>query len=564
MSSNLQREDSGSVASSVSDWTAIPSVGKEPSSTSESVASCSYQSSWRGTDGFRAFVPSSDVSSASSVISGFDMLDLNGESVRKCHACRFNNKPDAGICQGCGRALVANPNIFMDQELQASLMQKEERALLYDLRKRQMMHESSIKDQSDIGAKDVHQSVRYTTGFMPVPKINLRMAMDRFLHFANHQKDEESKVRLGFVFTTKKPGQIKRVQMAGFETGKQGLPVFHSSDEAYGYWVDYQSGGKQGHQLYAITEDDANSFMADPMHCVGWIVALFPGKKHTFNPVQTYRDGHVLECVPSLHCPGQVYNSCTLYHGDACIPLVCFDAELRKERDFVITLRSLQQTFLDFMEDIHISAESIESYAQSRNDETNKSTGSSTAKSDPSIKESPSKTNRDGNESTDAGAPLELYSLSATEGRGVYVGEHKMRFCSVCDMLVGHLEPCPNGCDDKNTDIGDGTKKNESPLKRTDYSTVWPSAGAPSSSSDSLPDDTKKQSSDVLVRCFLENDDLQPLSECHTHDHDWSLVDGNEQTVLCVEDTNQTPTKRRRTYSANSVFHPSSSQTDNK
>ena len=59
--------------------------------------------------GWSTFPSDVSTSSASSTISGFDLLSINGSSLRTCNRCSHCNAEGSGICMGCGVALLANP-----------------------------------------------------------------------------------------------------------------------------------------------------------------------------------------------------------------------------------------------------------------------------------------------------------------------------------------------------------------------------------------------------------------------------------------------------------------------
>ena len=63
---------------------------------------------------------------SSSIISGFDVLSLNGSSHRQCRRCTFLNNKENTLCFVCDNALVANPCLDVDQQIALNLQRKEE------------------------------------------------------------------------------------------------------------------------------------------------------------------------------------------------------------------------------------------------------------------------------------------------------------------------------------------------------------------------------------------------------------------------------------------------------
>ena len=89
-------------------------------------------------------------SSDSSLISQFDYISLSGETLKRCHKCRFNNSESSVMCKMCGRALVANPNISMDEQIALHLHQKElqnaQALALEEERKRNLSSQDPLYD----------------------------------------------------------------------------------------------------------------------------------------------------------------------------------------------------------------------------------------------------------------------------------------------------------------------------------------------------------------------------------------------------------------------------------
>ena len=71
-------------------------------------------------------------SRASSAISGFVVLDYGGGSLRSCKICTKLNPFEAVICDICGTALVANPNVDMDDQIALNVQNKEQKKIFTD------------------------------------------------------------------------------------------------------------------------------------------------------------------------------------------------------------------------------------------------------------------------------------------------------------------------------------------------------------------------------------------------------------------------------------------------
>ncbi|KAL7572651.1 hypothetical protein ACA910_010398 [Epithemia clementina (nom. ined.)] len=132
---------------------------------------------------------------ASSILSGFDMLDINGQTVRVCPLDRYRNAIVDGssaaptICQGCGAALVANPCPDVDYQIAWHLQQKEEREALVQLQvaesKRQRWHERPLLEQADALVQELHQRVRHNFPFLVLPPLPAVSTTNHHHHHKN-------------------------------------------------------------------------------------------------------------------------------------------------------------------------------------------------------------------------------------------------------------------------------------------------------------------------------------------------------------------------------------------
>ncbi|KAL7572659.1 hypothetical protein ACA910_010404 [Epithemia clementina (nom. ined.)] len=175
------RSDSDSLASSF--------LSQEEASVASNATSagCSYLYNDKDNE--------SITTTASSILSGFDMLDINGQTVRICPLDGYRNVVMDGssaapaICQGCGAALVANPCPNVDYQIALHLQQKEEREALVQLQvaesKRQRLHERPLLEQADALVQELHQRVRHNFPFLVLPPLPAVSTTNRHHHHRN-------------------------------------------------------------------------------------------------------------------------------------------------------------------------------------------------------------------------------------------------------------------------------------------------------------------------------------------------------------------------------------------
>jgi hypothetical protein len=76
--------------------------------------------------------PASGIRSTSaSVISSFDLLSINGSTLRVCKRCSYANPPSTLTCHVCFAALVKNPCLNVDEQIARNLQRKETRKVLF-------------------------------------------------------------------------------------------------------------------------------------------------------------------------------------------------------------------------------------------------------------------------------------------------------------------------------------------------------------------------------------------------------------------------------------------------
>eukprot|EP00523_Entomoneis_sp_CCMP467_P007787 CAMPEP_0168742258 /NCGR_PEP_ID=MMETSP0724-20121128/12942_1 /TAXON_ID=265536 /ORGANISM="Amphiprora sp., Strain CCMP467" /LENGTH=829 /DNA_ID=CAMNT_0008789799 /DNA_START=34 /DNA_END=2523 /DNA_ORIENTATION=- len=473
---------SASVASSVSDWTQV-NTGTPPSVTSnvtQSKASAqtssgslddSSYSNWSKRD------PPTVSDDACSLISGFDMLDIDGRSIRKCHCCEFENEEDATFCKGCARALVNNPCPEVDAQIQINLSHKEERHALEELRikerKRSLMRTWPLLDQARTLATEVHQTkvgrANFAVGHRWVPETDLVLLGARFLECAQQRaKNQAAKpIRLGYCFTSKNHGRISHIEKWGM-----GSPtyVLDSVQQAFGYYGEYLSKHEDG--LFPIQEEEQKGYgderdaalkalplkkpaakekMCDPSACVGWIVAVTPGTQGynwSFSKNDESAHGHYWSTPSRNGSSSQTYNLCTVSGEDATLPLICFDASIRNDKETTTLFNALEQRCLDLFHDMALP---VHDGAPTVFKQEGTAAAALMALNDSKPEDGP-----DDDTTMAATGPAESppkkaktsASMLQEQTLGCFdVGGIQMRTCPYCDSLVKIFISCPQGCD---------------------------------------------------------------------------------------------------------------------
>lgn len=218
---------------------------------------------------------------ASSTISGFDLISLNGSSKKACKLCSFLNDRNASICLGCNMALVPNPCMDCDKEVAHHLQNKVEeyaRAQQRQLNlKRASLASASLFVRSQCLVDDIESVHRSAMDFsrqggicsLPLPA--LRLLTSRFLDAIRSPTDpNELPFTLCYCFT-----QVNNVNTI-FRDGFGSMSFFGSTPEVAS-WV-YRARNKNA-TLGTISEDyeEENSNTISqivPKNATGWIVAI--------------------------------------------------------------------------------------------------------------------------------------------------------------------------------------------------------------------------------------------------------------------------------------------------
>jgi hypothetical protein len=301
----------------------------------------SYTGSMFGTQASASIAPS--------MISGFEVLNVDGSSVRRCNHCSYHNDAEEGICQVCGVALVANPNVDVDLQIALHLSQKFENEELSRLRreekKREDMHEKPLLERawaltSDVltflqsvqeynGSVTLHsKSFHPTNGIATIPEVDLLHLTSSFIPTAQGSKDS---ISFAYVFTLKEsfhyvckngfnaPVQVSEHVEAAFTEG------FTHAD------ISTSDGSQLGRNpVYAVSEDIPEDIATSRL---GWIVAV---TNHSSGSERSAK-------VSSGTAP-----VITLTRKSDCLPLVCFDASIRDKDIVRRLLNGCTDVFHDF------------------------------------------------------------------------------------------------------------------------------------------------------------------------------------------------------------------------
>ena len=98
---------------------------------------------------------------ASSLKLNFELLNIQGSTIRKCKRCRRFNEDKTMWCSGCGIALVANPCPDMDLQIALNLKRKYEQEDLTFLRSyeenRKHLHQQPLLQRAQVLQEELHE-----------------------------------------------------------------------------------------------------------------------------------------------------------------------------------------------------------------------------------------------------------------------------------------------------------------------------------------------------------------------------------------------------------------------
>jgi len=260
--------------------------------------------------------------SASSVISGFDILSLNGTSKYSCRRCTFFNPEKCTICKGCGAALVANPCFGIDEQIALNLHQHEEHDAFQRLCeleiKRNNLPIISLLEQSNILVDDIRTCIGTAacTGIETLPAIDLRLHTSSFIE--DFKVHHNSNIKIGYYFSSKFniPMGYNSIRLNGFS----GFFRIHQDVES-AYRQEQED--PRFDKLFSINE---NLSFTEEINKLGWIVAMFEEPNNQ----------------------GQLDNSILMKKSSQRIPLVTFDAAMRNDEIIQVISANLRRSIQDF------------------------------------------------------------------------------------------------------------------------------------------------------------------------------------------------------------------------
>ena len=293
---------------------------------------------------------------SSSIISGFDVLSLNGSSHRRCRRCTFLNNEESTFCLACDLALVANPCLDMDQQIAINLQRKEEEAAFETLRceekKRKTLYQRTIFGQASILATDVQARVDTAkcrgVATFSIPDLTLHAS--RFINHWLHQQNEilqqqnaqqRPTVYLTYHFSSIGFNQVRVLGLRNFGFVSENMQAAYSNglEQVLPSQQQVETAVlPRSPALYTIPEVE-NAEIVDGTDKLGWIVATIGG-------------GERPRSVKSVRVSSGTAQITAFDFALTCFPLVAFDASLRED-DVIRRLRNgLSQVCQYFFDDL--------------------------------------------------------------------------------------------------------------------------------------------------------------------------------------------------------------------
>jgi hypothetical protein len=302
---------------------------------------CRHESNSSGNDCDASCMASANSATASSTISGFDIISLSGATKRPCNRCSFLNGPDDGVCGACGIALLVNPCSDADEQI-AKNLQLEEEAFAFDRiktdqKKRKSLGQLPIFLRSQVLASDVVDFVQeyMGRGFSPLLEASLVVLASRFIDCADKCIMNGGKISLAYYFSEKHDGRMTQIRQGGLGPYAN---VSTNMEAAYTH-PESRLRRKSLHStdLFSIPESDTIKESFETGH-LGWIVAT---TEDASTIAATVEDASITEDASTTCLPVQIGQLVrvssgfayvrTLTTSDESLPLVCFDASLRNQ-----------------------------------------------------------------------------------------------------------------------------------------------------------------------------------------------------------------------------------------
>jgi len=223
----------------------------------------------------------------SSLLSNFDILSLSSGEVRRCKRCKFHNKSYSVICDSCGLALVANPNIDMDAQIALNLKRKEEQEatsiFMEAERKRNRIHQDPLYDHACILTRAIKEKCSTM-----LENIGLKTLLEEdleglALEFIKQARDRPEVKKISFTYKCTSHSSLECIRTSGFQADQPfgmaayEVEVSHSLADALASFETLEM--MQGESLRPIPEnadgvdvDDAGA--GSGPSCLCWIVAI--------------------------------------------------------------------------------------------------------------------------------------------------------------------------------------------------------------------------------------------------------------------------------------------------
>jgi hypothetical protein len=288
------------------------------------------------------------VAAAGSTISGFDLISLNGSSQKQCQKCSYLNGPEENICLGCTLALVANPNLNVDEKMAQYLQQREEELAFTDVvsqeKKRDSLGQQPILVRALTLASDVLSVVTacrldvpfrqdigpHVTGFCALMEANLTVLTSRFIERLDEFAADGFKgVEIAYCFTNKDAWRMTQIRQDGFGPNCQFASTpqlaYTNCPLAIGYG---KNKCRYGGGMPTIQESKTAPDL-------GWIVAIGKGDGADDEKKWIGNEGHTITCKQSVQS----------------LPLVSFDVTIMGNIIIRRLHKSLNTVFTDFFQD---------------------------------------------------------------------------------------------------------------------------------------------------------------------------------------------------------------------
>jgi len=273
---------------------------------------------------------------ASSTISGFDVLSLSGASKRRCKRCTFLNGEGDGVCGSCGVALLANPCLDADEQIARNLQQVEESLALKMLqteeKKRETLGQESVLIRSQVLVSDVGLFVRncQTHGVDTLEEASHVILASRFIDSADEAVMKGGRVTLAYHFCA----ELKEESMEQIRKDGLGIKAVVSTNIEAAYLHDQAQGTlwkrrklPNPFHLSPIQENEiyGEGAESDGRKHVGWIVATIEKPSDCSESSFPHPSGRKVAISSGSAIARTIKNS------NESLPLVCFDASLRKD-----------------------------------------------------------------------------------------------------------------------------------------------------------------------------------------------------------------------------------------